>query len=72
MKCRVVFPYQVLYDRAIPSLREVVDILKKVGRQEDAGLVEVMTALEVEFDSEFGTLASFVLDGICFATRQTP
>ncbi len=67
-----VVPKEVLYAPLKPSLAEVVDILKKVGRQSDASLIEVMNALEIEFYSEFGELARFVLDGVRFGEDKTP
>lgn len=66
-----VVPTEVLYARSTPSLSEVVDILKNVGRQTDASLIEVMNALTIEFESEFGVLAHFVLDGVRIA-EETP
>lgn len=64
-----VVPKEVLYASSKPSLAEVVDILKQVGRQDDEGLAEVMRAVkrEYEADTEFGVLAQFVLDGVRFA-----
>lgn len=70
---RDAIPREILYAATKPSLAEIVDILKQVGRQDDDGLAEVMRAvkLEHEVDTEFGVLAQFVLDGVRFA-KETP
>jgi hypothetical protein len=67
------FPREVLYASSKPSLIEVVDLLKKAGREDEAGLVEVMQAIKVEFevDAEFGVLARFVLNGLRLV-KETP
>lgn len=65
-------PKEILYAPSKPSLAEVVDTLKKFGRQDDSGFIQWMDALLVEFDEEYGVLARFVLDGVCFSTRKTP
>lgn len=66
-------PKDILYASSKPSLAEVVDILKKAGRQSDTSILEVMNAIKDEFevDTEFGVLAQFVLDGVRFA-KETP
>lgn len=64
-------PKEVLYASSKPSIDEVVDILKKAGREDDIGLVEIMRAVKLEFevDTEFGVLAKFVLDGVRIANQ---
>ncbi len=66
-------PKDVLYAASKPSRTEVVDILKQMGRLDDAGLVEVMNAVktEIDVDSEFGVLADFVLGGVHFNAGPT-
>lgn len=65
-------PKEILYAPSKPSHAEVVNILKKVGRQDDKGLIALMNAVTIELESEFGVLASFVLDGVRFVEGQTP
>jgi hypothetical protein len=59
-------PKEVLYGASKPSYLEIVDTLKRVGRQDNTGLIEVMKAIkdEYEVDLEFGVLADFVLEGV--------